>query len=120
MRISEVALQSGLNIDTIRYYEKSGICPPIMRGPDGKRHFSAENAEWLTLLSSLRDTGMPTREMRHFAHLHQRGDETIPERKRLLLAHSERLEARHRTLENCRELLACKLTRYDEIMGDIS
>lgn len=120
MRISEVAAKSGLSIDTIRYYEKSGLCPPIARGRDGTRQFTAENAEWLALLSSLRDTGMPTKDMRHFAGLYQTGDATIPERKHLLLEHSRRLEARHETINRCKALLAHKLARYDRILGQSS
>lgn len=120
MRISEISTLSGLSIDTIRYYEKLGICPPIARGANGKRSFSPENAEWLVLLASLRDTGMPTKEMRYFAKLYQSGDATVRERKSLLLAHAGRLEARQRTLEKCRALLDHKLARYDVILGESS
>lgn len=74
MRISEAASRSGLSIDTIRFYEKSGLLPSIGRGADGRRWFSSENVEWLVLLSSLRDTGMPMKTMQHFAELYRKGD----------------------------------------------
>ncbi len=117
MRISEVAAMSGLTIDTIRFYEKSGLCPAIDRDAGGKREFSSEDADWLCLLSSLRETGMPTGEMRHFAEMYQVGDATIPERKQLLLEHSDRLKDRRADLDQCEQLLAFKLARYDKILG---
>lgn len=120
MRISEVVALSGLTIATIRYYERSSLCPPIPRGPDGKREFTPENRDWLVLLASLRDTGMPTQKMRHFAQLYQQGDATIAARKQVLVDHATHLDARQTTLEACRTLLAHKLNRYDAVIGEIT
>lgn len=115
MRISEAASTSGLSIDTIRYYEKAGLLPPVERGSDGKRRFSAGDVDWLVLLSSLRATGMRMETMQYFARLYQKGDETVPERKRILLEHSEQLGRQREALDRCAEILAHKLKRYDEI-----
>jgi len=120
MKISEAAERSGLSIPTIRYYEKSALCPPIARGSDGTRRFTKEDVDWLTLLSSLRETGMPTSEMQEFAALYQKGNVTVPERKQRLLAHRRRLETRQAQLDRCKELLAFKLTRYDKIIRGLT
>jgi MerR family transcriptional regulator, aldehyde-responsive regulator len=114
MRIAEAADQCGLNIDTIRYYEKSGLLPEIRRGTDGKRRFTAENIDWLVLLGSLRDTGMSMKVMALFADLYRQGDQTIPERRQILLQHSEQLNRKRQQLDRCEELLSYKLKRYDE------
>ena len=118
MKISEAASRSGLSIDTIRFYERSGLLPPVARGPDGRRRFSPENVDWLTLLSSLRDTGMPMEKMRRFAELYRKGDDTIPLRRQMLIEHAVSLDHRRAALDRCAELLATKLQRYDEIEGD--
>lgn len=118
MKISDAAAQSGLGIDTIRFYEKSGLLPAIARGQDGNRRFTSEDVEWLVLLSSLRETGMPMKKMRLFSQLYQRGNETIPERREALLEHSEHLRHLKAGLDRCAKLLAFKLARYDEITGD--
>lgn len=118
MTISEVAKRTGLTISTIRFYEKSGLCPFIQRGSDGKRVFSGTDADWLALLASLRATGMPMAEMRAFADLYSSGDDTISERKAALLAHRESLEVRQAELDQCHAILNRKLQRYDEIMKD--
>ena len=118
MKISEVARRSGLSISTIRFYEKSGLCPRIKRGSDGKRLFSATDMEWLMLLSSLRTTGMPMSEMHAFAGLYASGDDTIPQRKAALLKHRQSLETRQEELERCRKILDRKLQKYNEMMQD--
>jgi DNA-binding transcriptional MerR regulator len=124
MRIAEAASKSGLSIDTIRYYEKSGLVPEIRRGSDGHRRFSPEQIEWLTLLYWLRKTGMPMQTMRRFASLYHDGDTTISERKEVLLAHSERLKRRRAELDSCEEILARKIAIYrefeDESRGNCS
>jgi len=118
MKISEVAERSGLSISTIRFYEKSGLCPFIERGADGKRLFSRRDADWLELLASLRATGMPMGEMRAFAELHASGDDTIRERKAALLKHRQSLEDRQAELDRCRTILDRKLQKHDEIMKE--
>lgn len=114
MRIAEAASRSGLSIDTIRYYEKSGIIPGIPRGSDGQRRFSPENIDWLTLLFWLRETGMPMKTMNRFATLYQAGDGTIPERKKILLTHAETLKKRRADLDRCDALLAYKIAIYED------
>ena len=118
MRIAEASKSSGLSIDTIRYYDKSGLIPGLCRGNDGQRRFSAENVDWLTLLFWLRKTGMPMRTMRHFAKLYHDGDSTIAERKKVLLAHSRCLEERRAELDQCEEILAYKIAIYDRFEKD--
>ena len=120
MRISEAAARSGLSIDTIRFYEKSGLLPQVERGADGYRRFSMETVDWLMLLASLRETGMPMKKMQHFADLYRQANETIPERKRILLDHSQDLVRRRVALDRCAEILAFKLKRYDEITGGLA
>lgn len=118
MRISDAAARSGLSIDTIRFYERSGLLPPVLRDAGGRRAFSPENVAWLTLLASLRSTGMAMENMRRFARLYQRGDATIPQRRQMLKEHGVHLDRRRAELDQCADLLAHKLQRYSEIEGD--
>lgn len=115
MRISEAAHQSELTVDTIRFYERSGLMPPIARQADGTRRFSPKDVEWLTLLASLRRTGMTLADMRHFAALYRAGDQTVPERRQVLQQHAEALTQRRKELDACATLLAKKLEMYDRI-----
>lgn len=115
MKISEASQLSGLSADTIRFYEKSDMLPPIDRGPDGHRRYSRENVNWLTILYWLRQTGMSTKIMQRYATLVHAGDHTIPERKEILRNHGTALTQRRKELDRCEELLARKLSAYSEI-----
>ena len=115
MKISEVAGRTGLSVSTIRFYERSGLCPTIARGEDGRRRFSTMDADWLELLASLRATGMALSDMRRFADLYAAGDITIPKRRAVLQAHRRTLELRQAELDHCRAILNRRLQRYDEI-----
>jgi len=112
VKISETARLCGLTVDTIRFYEKAGMLPDIRRGTDGHRHFSVRDVEWLTLLYWLRETGMPLRQMRRFAHLAKQGGDGADERRSILLEHAEELRARRALLEKCEEVLAIKIASY--------
>lgn len=117
MQIAEASKASGLSVDTIRYYEKSGLLPDIDRSASGNRQFSAKNIEWLTLLYWLRETGMPMKQMHLFASLYIAGDETIPQRKQILLAHADHLKQRREALDRCEEVLSYKLAMYEKYEG---
>lgn len=113
MLIAEAAAASGFSIDTVRYYERSGMLPAVMRERNGHRRFSPEDVEWLTALYWLRATGMPMRVMRRYAALVHAGDHTIPERRAILEEHARQLTRRRMELDRCEALLASKLRAYD-------
>ena len=115
MKIKEAALQSGLSVDTIRYYEKSGMLPVIARGRDAQRRFSKDNIDWLTVLFWLRKTGMPMKVMQLYAELVHSGDQTIPQRKAILIEHRENLKRRHQEIIRCEDLITYKLAAYDDV-----
>lgn len=118
MNISEISVRTGLSVSTIRYYEKSGLCPRVGRGRDGKRRFTASDAEWMQLLASLRMTGMSLSDMRAFAALYAFGDTTVPQRKEALLAHRRSLENRQAELDLCRAILDRKILKYNETLEE--
>jgi DNA-binding transcriptional MerR regulator len=115
MRINEASEASGLSADTIRYYEKAGLLPPIHRDQSGHRCFSQDNIDWMTILYWLRKTGMPMNVMSRYAALVHAGDHTIPERKSILRDHGKLLAARRADLDQCDNLLAYKLAAYEKV-----
>jgi MerR family transcriptional regulator, aldehyde-responsive regulator len=49
MNIAQAAAQSGLTVDTIRFYEKSAMLPKIARDKRGWRSFDAQALEQPTV-----------------------------------------------------------------------
>lgn len=87
--IGEISRQTGLSIDTLRYYERIELLVDIERNQSGHRCYSEDDLGWLNLLVCLRDTGMPIADMLRFAILIRQGEETVPERISLLSEHRE-------------------------------
>ncbi|MEM9787688.1 MAG: MerR family transcriptional regulator [Pseudomonadota bacterium] len=118
MRIAEASEACGLSTHTIRFYEKSGMLPPIERGSDGHRRFTPHLIEWLTLLYWLRETGMSLAVMRRFASLSKTGDAGIAQRRQILLDHARALQAKRIALEKCESILAIKIASYGPDPGE--
>ena len=84
---AEAAALSGFSLDTLRYYEREGILPPVARTAGGHRAYSEADLGMLGFLKCLRETGMPIEKLRRYGEL-CRDEATIPERVALLEEHS--------------------------------
>lgn len=92
--IAEAADRSGLTAHTLRYYERDGLMlVGVERSSSGHRRYTDRDLAWIELITRLRATGMPIREVRRYAALVRAGDGNEIERLELLLAHRERVEA---------------------------
>lgn len=54
MRIGELSTAAGVDVETIRYYEKIGLMPAPERGANGYRAYSAEQLDQLTFIRHCR------------------------------------------------------------------
>jgi DNA-binding transcriptional MerR regulator len=113
--IQQVAQQTGLSIDTLRYYERIGLLEPVARTPSGHRRYTVGDIGWIELLLRMRDTGMPRAQMVRFAELRRQGDATATERRLLLEEHQRTLEHRMRQLEQHMSVLQQKIAHIREI-----
>ncbi|MCC7068774.1 MAG: Cd(II)/Pb(II)-responsive transcriptional regulator [Burkholderiales bacterium] len=59
MRIGELAALTGVDIDTIRYYEKAGLLPPPIREANGYRRYGQAQHERLAFIRHCRALDMP-------------------------------------------------------------
>ena len=91
LTISEVAERTGLTRHTLRYYERDGLMLGVGRAGSGHRRYSEHDLGWIELITKLRGTGMPVREVRRYAELVRAGDGNEDERLALLRAHRERV-----------------------------
>ena len=113
--IAKAAADTGLSIDTLRYYERIGLVEPPARDSGGRRTYSDEDLSWLHFLTRLRTTGMPIRMMREYAQLRHRGDGTAARRRQILVDHRADVRARINELQSCLGMLDYKITNYEHI-----
>jgi DNA-binding transcriptional MerR regulator len=109
LSIQQVAQQTGLSIDTLRYYERIGLIEPVNRAPSGHRRYRQRDLDWIHLLIDLRETGMPIAQMVHFAQLRRQGAATATERLLMLEQHQHALEQQMQKLEHHRIALQRKI-----------
>ncbi len=62
--IGEAARQSGVHVETIRYYEREGIIPPPGRAASGRRLFAPEDVARLRFIRRCRSLGFSIADIR--------------------------------------------------------
>lgn len=58
MNIKTVSKETNVSADTIRYYERVGLIPPVKRNEHGVRDFNDEDLRWIVFSRHMRDAGM--------------------------------------------------------------
>lgn len=88
--IADAADELGLSADTLRYYERDGLLlRPVPRSSSGHRRYTEADLRWILLVTRLRATGMPIRDVRRYADLVRAGEGNEEERLALLHAHRD-------------------------------
>ena len=95
LTIAETAERTGLTADTLRYYERDGLMlRPVPRAGSGHRQYAETDVDWIRLITKLRSTGMPIRDVRRYTKLVRAGAGNEQERLELLRAHRQQVLAR--------------------------
>lgn len=112
LSIGEVAKQLNLPISAIRYYDNAGLIPGLKRNVAGRRLFDQQNVLMLETVNCLRETGMPIRDIRHYADLVRQGASTHDARYQLLKAQQAQVAQQIADLQENMHYLGDKLTYY--------
>jgi DNA-binding transcriptional MerR regulator len=114
LTIGEVAERTGLTRHTLRYYERDGLMLGVGRGGSGHRRYSEHDLGWIELITKLRATGMPIREIRRYAELVRVGDGNEDERLELLRAHREQVRVQLATMAAYLDAIDMKISHYTD------
>ena len=120
MIISEVSEKCGLTQDTLRYYERIGLRPPVKRKSSGIREYDDYSCNWIEFVHCMRKAGIPVEVLVEYVQLYQMGTGTKEARKELLREEFRRLETRIAELQAVKERLAYKLDHYDEMDNSLT
>ena len=94
MKIGEVASQSGVTVDTVRFYERVGVLPEPARRPSGYREYTAGTIERIQLTRELQAIGFTLGEIVDALAAHDAGGATCESERWRLEAVLERVDAR--------------------------
>jgi DNA-binding transcriptional MerR regulator len=113
MKIMEVSQQYGISSDTLRYYERIGLIPPVNRNKNGIRDYNELDLRRVEFIKCMRGAGLPVEVLIEYVGLVQQGDKTIEARKEVLKEQRDLLVARMREMQNTLDILNHKIEVYE-------
>ena len=109
--IGEFSRLTNLGIHTLRYYEHENLIAP-KRNSSNRRCYSDKDLAWIEFIKRLKDTGMPIKQIQHYAKLRAEGDLSINERMKMLTMHRESLNEQIKVLQEHLAKLDDKIDFY--------
>ncbi len=116
MKISEVSKKYGISEDTLRYYERIGLIPKVNRNKSGIREYTEEDCRWIEFIKCMREAGVQIEALVKYVKLFQKGDETIEERKKILIEQREQLVSRIKDIQRALDKLNLKIEAYETLI----
>ena len=114
MTIAEVSKKYDLSADTLRYYERIGLIPPVPRTKSGIRDYDEVSCGWVEMMKCMRAAGVQIEALIEYVALFQQGDATIDARKAILIEQREQLIERRAAMPRSLYRLNYKIDRYDQ------
>ena len=114
MKIAEVSEQYGISADTLRYYERVGLIPPVHRNEGGIRDYNELDLRRVDFIKCMRAAGLPVEVLIEYMGLVQQGDETTEARKEILIEQRNLLAARIAEMQKTLDLLNHKVEVYEK------
>ena len=115
MTIAEASRKYGLSPDTLRYYERIGLIPPVPRNKSGIRDYDGESCRWIELMRCMRKAGVQIEALIEYVALYRQGADTAEARKNILIEQRERLLERMADMQQSLDRLNQKIEQYDRL-----
>ena len=115
MTIGEVSEKFQMTADTLRYYERIGLIPPVPRKKNGIRDFDEQSCKWVSFVKCMRTAGVQIEALIEYVSLMQK-DTGIERRKNILIEQRARLQQQAETLRTTIERLDYKIEHYEELL----
>ena len=99
MRIGELARATGVEVETIRYYEKSGLLPAPARHGNGYRAYDPLHLERLSFIRHCRALDIPLADVQRLLRFIEEPEADCGDIDRLIAAQLNRVRARIASLQ---------------------
>ena len=114
MRISELASATGVDLETIRYYEKQNLLPAPAREDNGYRSYTAEHLERLSFIRHCRALDIPLADIRRLVAFIQSPIEDCGDINTLIDQQITRVKARLKSMKALEKQLSQLRARCDD------
>ncbi len=98
MRIGELGQTAGVDVETIRYYEKAGLLPPPARSSNGYRAYGSTHLERLAFIRHCRALDMPLADIKRLLAFSERPQADCGDINVLIDAQLARVRARLKSM----------------------
>ena len=105
MRIGELAAVCDCPVETIRYYEKTGLLPKPLRTANGYRSYEDQHRKWLQFILHSRGLGFTQNEIRRLADLAHNKAPACADVYELLSSHVSQVRRKLRELKQMEKSL---------------
>ena len=106
LAIGKLSQLSGVNIETIRYYERIKMLPPPPRTPSGRRVYDSTHLRTLAFIRRARELGFSIADIRALMRLGGPEKATCREVREIAAHHLEDIRAKFDDLRKLERLLA--------------
>lgn len=112
--IKQVADRMGVKVSTLRYYDKEGLLPFIEKNKNGIRIFKDEDLRSLDIISCMKASGMPIKDIKRYMDMCLEGDSTLEDRLDIFLKRQEVVKSQMDELNKIMEVIEHKISYYEK------
>ena len=112
MTISEVSKKYDISTDTLRYYERIGLLPPVPRTKSGLRDYDENSCKSVEFIKCMRNAGRPFEALIEYMTLFKEGVSTAEARMAILIEQREALISRIEEMQSTLPRLDRKIEMY--------
>ena len=116
MTIGEVSEKYEITADTLRYYERIGLIPPVPRNKNGIRNFDETACRWVSFVKCMRSAGVQIEALIEYIALMQ-ANTGVERRKNILIEQRARLQKQEEHLRTTIERLDYKIANYEKLFA---
>jgi len=117
VRVGEVAERAGVNVETLRYYERRGLLPAPDRTPSGHRRYDEETVRFLGAIKEAQAVGFTLAEIAEYLRAARRSSAPSEALRVRMATKIDQIDGRIAALQRMREELArvvgCACTSLD-------
>jgi DNA-binding transcriptional MerR regulator len=114
VNIKQVSEEKNISADTLRYYERIGLIPPVNRTKGGIRDYTPEDLNWVDFSICMRKAGLSIESLIEYIRLYGEGEKTISARRDLLVDESHQLAEKIKQMQETLERLQGKIAHYEQ------
>jgi len=114
MRIGQIAKETGLNVQSIRFYEREGLLPSVDRSTSGYRIYQKDSIQRIQFIKHAQEVGFSLKEISELLSLKVNPDGSCHMVQQIAAEKLKQLEERLESIERMKLTLSSMMEMCDE------